>query len=201
MSGGKPWPASRIKTLLLASPNLLAIRTPETPEPTIRASNSSTFSSRMSPPLPLDEVVERQRFIRPVTEAQFAVAHGMRLCDAPGPSLRIGSWRDDFGVKGRRGRRLRQHRRLIPGSEIPSQDDAASEIFYFRVFVIHDVVVGTGRVSRIGANNLHQALKCRVALCLLEENSLDLERIARWRQQRHVDAGQRGRELDDLIEV
>src|SRR6516164_5468996 len=181
MSGGKPWPASSIKTLLLASPNFLAIRTPEIPEPTIKASNSSIFSARISRPLRLDEVVERQRFIRPITEARFAVAHGMRLCDAPGPSLRIGSRRDDFGVKGRRGRRLRQYRWLIPGPEIPSQDDAASEIFYFWVFVVHDVVGGTGRVGRIGANNLHQALKSRVALCLLEVNSLDLERIAQWR--------------------
>src|ERR1700755_2819566 len=99
MSGGKPWPASRIKTLLLASPNLLAIRAPEIPDPTIRASNSSIFSARISRPLPLDKVVERQRFIRPVTEAQFAVTHGVRLCDAPSQTLRIGSGRDDFRVK------------------------------------------------------------------------------------------------------
>src|ERR1700722_6548645 len=113
MSGGKPWPASRIKTLLLASPNLLAIRTPEMPEPTIKVSNSSVFSARMSCPLRLDEVVQRQRFIRPITEAQFAVAHGMRLCDAPGPCLRIGSWRDNLEREaGCRSRRLRERRWL-----------------------------------------------------------------------------------------
>src|SRR5258708_31465175 len=137
MFGGTPSPASRITTLLCCLASSLAIREPAKPDPTITTSMSSAMVQ-----LPLrfwlwwvcrtcaDEGDLLVRRTRPVAELHVAVAHWVRLSDAPQPALGIGLWRDD-GVAELVLRVLRhclQIAGIVPDAEVPHQHDAAREI-------------------------------------------------------------------------
>src|ERR1700730_12149513 len=152
-------------------------------------------------PLCLDQGIKRQRRVRPMAEAEVAVTHGMRLGDAPGPSLRIGGIRDDLVGRDRLGwRRPVQHLRRVPSAEIPGENDAASEELDARICAGHDGLRSSGGALRV-ADNVHQAGKSRIGLGLLEVYELDLDRVDRRRQLGLGDAGQRDRYLDEEIEV
>src|SRR5262245_46613898 len=130
MFGGIPSPASRIATVLPRLASSFAISAPAKPDPTITTSKSSAAIDQF--PLGLDnrnELSGRLRRARPVSELHVAVSHGMGLCDAPQPALRIGLRRYDRGKGFLLGIRsdLFQIPGLIPGAEIPHEYDASSQ--------------------------------------------------------------------------
>src|SRR5437773_5470528 len=159
MSGGSASPASRISTFLPPVARTLAINAPAIPEPTITTSGSRIRSAHM-PELLCYIIVERQRIMRPITESQLAVAHRVGLRDAPGPALGISGARNDLFRRDRKRSGFRRivalkHLRLVPGAEIPGQDDAAPEIFDGRIGVVHDLFRGSFH-GRSGAHNPEQ---------------------------------------------